>query len=78
MNRRLELMLIVTLAMIPFGITSAIYNASASNIAGTLSLSADNASWFNIAYILAQLLTLPLASWLSYRIGAKRLLTMGT
>lgn len=78
MNRRLELILIVTLAMIPFGITSAIYNAAASEIAGGLSLSADDASWFNIAYILAQLLTLPLASWLSYRIGAKQLLTIGS
>lgn len=78
MNRRLELILIVTLAMIPFGITSAIYNAAASEIAGSLSLSTDDASWFNIAYILAQLLTLLLASWLSYRIGAKQLLTIGS
>ena len=78
MNRHRELILIVTLAMIPFGITSAIYNAAANEIAGSLSLSADDASWFNIIYILAQLLTLPLASWLSYRIGAKQLLTLGS
>ena len=78
MHRRLEFMLLVAVAMIPFGITSAIYNACASDIASSLSLSADEASWFNIIYILAQLITLPLASWLSYRIGAIKLLSIGT
>ncbi|WP_299809098.1 MFS transporter [uncultured Shewanella sp.] len=78
MTRRLELILLVTLAMIPFGIVSAIYNASVSDIAGALGLSADDTSWFNIVFILTQLLTLPLASWLSYRVGAKALLILGT
>jgi DHA2 family multidrug resistance protein len=77
MIRRYELILLVSLAMIPFGITSAIYNASAAEMAGTLSLSADDASWFNIIYILAQLVMLPFASWLTYRVGAIRLLIAG-
>jgi DHA2 family multidrug resistance protein len=77
MNRRHELILLVTLAMIPFGITSAVYNTSAAEIAGALGLSADDTSWLNILYILAQLLVLPLASWLAYRIGAVALLIGG-
>lgn len=77
MSRRHELMLLVTLAMIPFGITSAVYNASAAEIAGSLGLSADDTSWLNIFYILAQLLILPLASWLVYRIGATAVLIGG-
>ena len=77
MSRRHELMLLVTLAMIPFGITSAVYNASAAEIAAALGLSADDTSWLNIFYILAQLLILPLASWLVYRIGATAVLIGG-
>ena len=78
MKRRIELILLVSLAMIPFGITSAIYNASSAEMAGNLGLSADEASWLNILYILAQLIMLPFASWLTYRIGAVRLLITGT
>ncbi|MGF1759156.1 MFS transporter [Photobacterium sagamiensis] len=77
MNRRYELILLVSLAMIPFGITSAIYNASAAEMAGALGLSADDASWFNILYILAQLVMLPFASWLTYRFGATRIFGAG-
>ncbi|ABV38807.1 conserved hypothetical protein [Shewanella sediminis HAW-EB3] len=77
MSRRHELILLVTLAMIPFGITSAVYNASAAEIAGALGLSADDTSWLNIFYILTQLLLLPLASWLVYRIGATAVLAGG-
>ncbi|MCW8327619.1 MFS transporter [Photobacterium sp. SDRW27] len=77
MTRRTELILLVSLAMVPFGITSAIYNASSAEMAGSLGLSADEASWLNILYIFAQLAMLPLASWLSYRIGAVRLLISG-
>lgn len=77
MSRRHELILLVTLAMIPFGITSAVYNATAAEIAGSLGLSADDTSWLNIFYILAQLLVLPLASWLIYRIGATAVLIGG-
>ncbi len=77
MNRRFELILLATLAMIPFGITSAIFNSSSAAMAGTLGLSTDDASWFNILYILAQLIMLPFASWLTYRFGAIRLLITG-
>ncbi len=77
MNRRYELILLLSLLMIPFGITSAIYNASSAEMAGALGLSADDGSWFNILYIMAQLLMLPFASWLTYRFGAIRLLIAG-
>ncbi|PSW06853.1 MFS transporter [Photobacterium lipolyticum] len=77
MIRRNELILLLSLAMIPLGITSAIYNASAAEMAGALGLSADDGSWFNILYILAQLAMLPFASWLTYRFGAIRLFGAG-
>ncbi len=72
-----ELIVLVSLLMIPFGITSAVYNASSAEIAAALHLSADDTSWFNILYIGAQLIMLPFASWLTYRCGAVRLLVSG-
>lgn len=77
MQRRYELIMLASLAMIPFGITSAIYNASSAEMAGTLGLSADEGSWFSILYMLAQLVMLPFSSWLTYRFGAIRLLIAG-
>lgn len=77
MQRRYELILLASLAMIPFGITSAIYNASSAEMAGALGLSADDGSWFSTLYMLAQLVMLPFASWLTYRFGAIRLLIAG-
>jgi MFS transporter, DHA2 family, multidrug resistance protein len=72
-----KLMLRAPLIMLPVGITSAIFIASAPEIAATLGLSADESSWFNICYLLGQLVILPLASWVCYRIGARRLLQIG-
>lgn len=77
MSRHHKLILMVTLAMLPYGISSAVFNASSAEIAAALELSADDASWLNIYYILAQLLILPLASWLVYRVGATAILIGG-
>lgn len=74
MLKRYELIFFATLALIPYGVMSAIYNASSGHIAGSLGLSLDEASWFNLFYQLGQLLALPLASWLVYRSGVKHLL----
>lgn len=77
MARRYELILLVSLAMIPFGLTPAIYGASSAEMAGSLGISADDASWFNMLYVLAQLVMLPFASWLTYRFRASRVFIAG-
>lgn len=75
--KRHELMVLMSLAVIPFGIASSLYSASAGYIAGALGLSADEASWLNLCYTAAQLMTLPLASWWVYRFSAGNLLVLG-
>ncbi len=77
MKAPIELIVLVSVLMIPFGITSAVYNSSSAEIAAALRLSADDTAWFNILYIGAQLIMLPFASWLTYRFGAVRLLIGG-
>ena len=76
MNRKLNLLLLTTLALLPQGISGQLYGAGASHMAGTLGLSQDEASWINILYLLATLCGLPLGTWL-IRARGSRILIQG-
>lgn len=65
------------LALFPQGITAEIYTTGAAEMAGTLGLSADEASWFKTLNMFGQLTAFPLAAWLSYRIGYRALFRLG-
>ncbi|WP_028112997.1 MFS transporter [Ferrimonas kyonanensis] len=73
-NRIWPLLPLALLMLIPQGLASAIYSSGAADIAGALGLSLDEASWFNVLFMVGQLLALPLASWAAYRLGNRRLL----
>jgi DHA2 family multidrug resistance protein len=77
MTQRLKLIVFAILAVIPLGMTSAIYGSSAAEIAASLNLSLDEASWLNMVFLYAQLGMLPFASWSIYRYGYNQLARFG-
>ncbi|EKE67907.1 MFS transporter [Gallaecimonas xiamenensis] len=77
MNKPLSLVLLASLALLPQGLTGQLYSAGAHHMAGALGLSQDEARWFNIAYLLATLCGLPLASWLLHARGSRLTLQLG-
>ncbi len=71
------LLLLALLALFPQGLTSEIYTTSAAEIAGSLGISLDEASAIKVLNMIGQLIALPLAAWLVYRIGNRRLFRLG-
>ncbi|GLQ33349.1 MFS transporter [Litoribrevibacter albus] len=71
------LIALAILALIPQGITGEIYSTGALEIAGTLGLSADEATWLKTLNMFGQLASFPLAAWLAYRIGNRNLFRLG-
>ncbi|MEH6580085.1 MAG: MFS transporter [Amphritea sp.] len=65
------------LALFPQGITGEIYTTGAAEIAGTLGLSADEATWIKTLNMFGQLTALPMGTWLAYRIGNRNLCRLG-
>jgi MFS transporter, DHA2 family, multidrug resistance protein len=55
-----------------------ITNSSLANIGGALSASADEQSWIATAYLMAEILVIPLTGWLSSVIGLRRYLAVNT
>jgi MFS transporter, DHA2 family, multidrug resistance protein len=55
-----------------------ITNSSLRDIAGTLSASSDEISWVPTAYLVAEIVTIPLSSWLSAAFSLKRYLLVNS
>jgi DHA2 family multidrug resistance protein len=55
-----------------------ITNSSLANIEGALSASPDEGSWVSTAYLMAEILVIPLTGWLSSVIGLRRYLATNT
>ncbi|QYJ95285.1 MFS transporter [Shewanella spartinae] len=78
MNKQvLNILLLALLAVIPQSITGQIYNSSASQIAASIGLSLDEASWFNTLNTFGLLIALPLGAWLASRFGYRQLFRIG-
>lgn len=65
------------LALFPQGITGGLYSAGSAEMAASLGLSIDEASWFKTLNMFGQLCALPLAAWLTYRVGNRVLFRLG-
>lgn len=63
-------------AMVVIGISSA--NVSLNNIAGSLAVSTDDVTWILTSYIIAEVIVLPLTSWLNSIFGRKKLILICT
>jgi DHA2 family multidrug resistance protein len=63
---------VVTLAPFMEVLDSTIVNVSLPHIAGSLSASADDATWTLTAYLVANGIVIPVAGWLARLIGRKR------
>ncbi|WP_028110283.1 MFS transporter [Ferrimonas futtsuensis] len=72
--RLLPTLLLALLLLLPQGLSSGIYSAGSGEIAAALGLSADEASWLNVLYMLGQILSLPLSAWLARQWGSRQLL----
>lgn len=55
-----------------------ITNAALANIQGALSASAEEGSWISTAYLMAEIIVISLAGWLSVVFGLRRYLTAST
>ena len=55
-----------------------ITNSSLANIEGALGASSDEGSWVSTAYLMAEILVIPLTGWLSSVIGMRRYLATNT
>ncbi|HWK47383.1 MAG TPA: DHA2 family efflux MFS transporter permease subunit [Stellaceae bacterium] len=55
-----------------------ITNSSLANIEGALGASSDEGSWVSTAYLMAEILVIPLTGWLSSVIGLRRYLATST
>ncbi|MGX5777031.1 MDR family MFS transporter [Methylorubrum zatmanii] len=53
-------------------------NAALANIQGALGASAEEGSWISTAYLMAEIIVIPLTGWLSAVIGLRRYLTAST
>src|SRR5271155_4673211 len=53
-------------------------NSSLRDIAGTLGASADEISWVPTSYLVAEIITIPLTSWLSTAFSLKRYLLVNS
>lgn len=64
----------VMLATFMVVLDSSVANVALPHIAGTLSASNDESTWVLTSYIVANAIMIPASSWISRRIGRKRLL----
>ena len=64
--------LVVTMATFMEVLDTAIANVSLSHIAGSLSVSSDEATWVLTSYLVSNAVVLPISGWLATRIGRKR------
>ncbi|MBE7197931.1 MAG: EmrB/QacA family drug resistance transporter, partial [Parafilimonas terrae] len=55
-----------------------ITNASLSDIQGALGASTEEGSWISTAYLMAEIIVIPLTGWLSSVIGMRRYLAVNT
>src|ERR1700738_48925 len=51
---------------------TSVANVSLSHIAGSLSVSSDEATWVLTSYLVSNAVVLPISGWLATRIGRKR------
>ena len=56
---------------------TSVANVALPHIAGSLSASADEATWILTSYLVANVIVLPIAGWLTQVIGRRRLLIIG-
>ena len=73
----ITILLLALLAIFPQSVTSQIYSNSASQIAASIGLSLDEASWFNTLNTFGLLIALPLGAWLARRFGYRQLFRIG-
>ncbi len=66
----------VMLAMFMVVLDSSVANVALPHIAGNLSASTDEATWVLTSYLVSNAIMLPASSWISRRIGRKRLLML--
>src|SRR5207248_4156751 len=64
--------LVVTMATFMEVLDTAIANVSLPHIAGSLSVSVDEATWVLTSYLVSNAIVLPISGWLATRIGRKR------
>jgi DHA2 family multidrug resistance protein len=64
--------LVVTMATFMEILDTSIANVSLSHIAGSLSVSQDEATWVLTSYLVSNAIVLPISGWLASRIGRKR------
>jgi DHA2 family multidrug resistance protein len=64
--------LIVTMATFMEVLDTAIANVSLSHIAGSLSVSPDEATWVLTSYLVSNAVVLPISGWVATRMGRKR------
>lgn len=62
----------VTLATFMEVLDTSIANVALPHIAGTLGATADESTWVQTSYLVANAIVLPMSGWLSTRIGRKR------
>src|SRR4026208_2010002 len=55
-----------------------VVNVSLPHIAGTLSVTIDEATWVLTSYLVANAIILPMTGWLAGRFGRKNLLMLST
>jgi DHA2 family multidrug resistance protein len=64
--------MVVTLATFMEVLDTAIANVSLQHIAGSLSVSPDEATWVLTSYLVANAIVLPISGWIANRVGRKR------
>ena len=64
--------LIVTMATFMEVLDTAIANVSLKHIAGSLSVSPDEATWVLTSYLVSNAVVLPISGWVATRVGRKR------
>ena len=55
-----------------------IMNSSLAQIEGAVGASIDEGSWISTAYLIAEIIVIPLTGWLTYVIGFRRYITVNT
>ncbi len=64
--------LVVTMATFMEVLDTSIANVSLSHIAGSLSVSQDQATWVLTSYLVSNAVVLPISGWISSKVGRKR------
>src|SRR5271156_524529 len=64
--------LVVTMATFMEILDTSIANVSLGHIAGSLSVSQDEATWVLTSYLVSNAIVLPISGWVASRIGRKR------